>query len=435
VLKRSLNFAIFVFCFLSSGLFAAEQESTVVVLRAARMWDGKASKPIQNAVVVVEGEKIREAGTGINAPAGAKVIDLGDVTLLPGFIDLHVHTTGEIGANYVQSFFEDLRSGVPEESLRAAVFARRMLDAGFTTIRNLGASDRIDAGLRDAIAKGYATGPRIIAATNSLGSRGGHCDSSGFPENTFGEESGIEDGIASGPDEFRDAVRYQIKYGADVIKVCSTGGVLSLADEVDTPQITQAEMDAIVDEAHRLRKRVAVHAHGAEGAKVAIRANADTIEHGSFLDDEALRMMKKQGTWLVPTLLAGESISKGPAGKTLPREVRAKADAAIAKRSDTFRRALEIGVKVAFGTDSGVSAHGTNALEFGLLVDHGMSPLAALQTATSHAAEVLGLEREIGSLQKGKVADVIAVQGDPFQNIRVTENVRFVMKSGVIVKQ
>ncbi len=213
--------------------------------------------------------------------------------------------------------------------------------------------------LRDAISKGYVIGPRILAATNALGARGGHCDSSGFPEDLFGEESGIADGVASGPDAFRDSVRYQIKYGADVIKVCATGGVLSLADEVDTPQITQAEMDAIVEEAHRLRKRVAVHAHGAEGAKVAIRAKADTIEHGSFLDDEALRMMKERGTWLVPTLLAGETIVKG--GTALPPEVKAKADAAMAQRSDTFRKALKIGVKVAFGTDSGVSRHGENA--------------------------------------------------------------------------
>jgi len=200
-----------------------------------------------------------------------------------------------------------LRKTVAEQSIEASVMARRMLDAGFTTIRNLGANDRIDAGLRDAIAKNLIPGPKILAATNALGAPGGHCDSTGFPEGTFGEESAIADGIASGPDQFRDSVRYQVKYGADVIKVCATGGVLSIGDEVDTPQITQAEMDAIVEEAHKLRKRVAVHAHGAEGAKVAIRAGADTIEHGSFLDDEALRMMKQKGTWLVPTLLSANA--------------------------------------------------------------------------------------------------------------------------------
>jgi imidazolonepropionase-like amidohydrolase len=324
---------------------------------------------------------------------------------------------------------------VPAQSIRATVYARRLLDAGFTTVRNLGANDRIDAGLRDAIDQGWAVGPRIVAATNALGARGGHCDETGFPEKTFGAESGIAEGIASGPDQFRDAVRYQVKYGADVIKVCATGGVLSLADEVDTPQVTQAEMDAIVDEAHRLRKRVAVHAHGAEGAKVAIRAGADSIEHGSFLDDEALRMMKDRGTWLVPTLLAGEFVTKGPGAATLPPAVRAKAAAAMAERSATFRKALAAGVKIAFGTDSGVSPHGVNAQEFALLVDHGMSPRAALRAATLDAATVLGRERELGSLVAGKAADVVAVAGDPFADIHATERVVFVMKGGEITKR
>jgi imidazolonepropionase-like amidohydrolase len=211
--------------------------------------------------------------------------------------------------------------------------------------------------------------------------------------------------------------------------------VLSLADEVDTPQVTQPEMDAIVDEAHRLRKRVAVHAHGAEGAKVAIRAGADTIEHGSFLDEEALRMMKERGTWFVPTLLAGEAVGKGPVAKTMPPELQAKGAAALAKRSDTFRMALKLGVKIAFGTDSGVSPHGTNAKEFALMVEHGMSPLAALRSATSDAAKALGMEDEIGTLEPGKLADVIALAGDPFQDIHTTEKVVFVMKSGSIVRQ
>ena len=414
---------------------AEEPTAPTVVLRAARLWDGRSSAPASNALILIQGDKIQQVGAGSSVPANAKVIELGDVTLLPGFIDLHVHTTGEMGANFLQTFYEGLREGVPEESIRSSMFARRILDAGFTTIRNLGSSDRIDAGLRDAIEKGYVTGPRIIAATNSLGSRGGHCDSGGFPEETFGPESGIKDGIASGPDQFRDAVRYQIKYGADVIKVCATGGVLSIGDEVDTPQVSQEEMDAIVEEAHKLRKRVAVHAHGAEGAKVAIRAGADTIEHGSFLDDEALKLMKEKGTWLVPTLLAGEYAGKGPASKTLPPELQKKAAAAMAKRSDTFKRALQLGVKVAFGTDSGVSPHGVNAQEFALLVDHGMNPLAALRAATMDAATAIGLEKEIGSIENGKAADIIAVTGNPFQDIRATEKVVFVMKGGVVIRQ
>ncbi len=250
---------VFVIVFASCFLISAEEQSpSVSVLRAARMWDAHSSNAITNGVVVIENGKISKVGTGIDTPANAKVIDLGDVTLLPGFIDLHTHTTSEMGQNFLQTFYENLRMSVPEETLHASMFARRILDAGFTTIRNLGCQDRIDVGLRNAISKGWVVGPRIIAATNALGARGGHCDSTGFPEGRFGQESSIKDGIAAGPDEFRDAVRYQVKYGADVIKVCATGGVLSLGDEVDTPQITQAEMDAIVDEAHRLRKKVAV---------------------------------------------------------------------------------------------------------------------------------------------------------------------------------
>jgi imidazolonepropionase-like amidohydrolase len=433
-LKLILSVCVLILA-MSFMTFADEQPSSITVLRAARMWDARSSSTVTNATVVIENGKITKVGSSSDVPPNAKVIDLGDATLLPGFIDLHVHTTGEMGENYLQTFFEGLRMGVPEETLHASMFARRMLDAGFTTIRNLGCQDRIDVGLRNAITKGWIVGPRIIAATYALGARGGHCDQTGFPEGRFGEESSYKQGIASGPDEFREAVRYQIKYGADVIKVCATGGVLSIGDEVDTPQVTQAEMDAIVDEAHRLRKKVAVHAHGAEGAKVAIRAGADTIEHGSFLDDEAMKMMKERGTWLIPTLLAGEYAGKGPASKTMPPELQKKAAEAIAKRSDTFKKALKMGVKVAFGTDSGVSPHGKNAEEFALLVDHGMSNIAALKTATIDAATVLGLEKEIGSLEAGKTADVIAVAGNPFQDIHATEKVVFVMKSGTIVRQ
>ena len=411
---------------------APATETAVVALRAARLWDGVAAAPVADGVVLVENGRLRAAGAALAIPAGAEVIDLGDATLLPGFVDLHTHVSGEMGENFLLSFYEGLRRGVPEEAIRSTVFARRLLDAGFTTVRDLGAGDRIDAGLRDAIAAGVVVGPRILAATYALGARGGHCDETGFPAGTFGPEAGVAKGIAAGADEFREAVRYQVKFGADVIKVCATGGVLSLGDEVDTPQLSQAEMDALVDEAHRLRKRVAVHAHGAEGAKVAIRAGADSIEHGSFLDDEALRLMQVRGTWFVPTLLAGEYVTKGPGAESLPPELKVKAQAAMARRSDTFRAALRLGVPIAFGTDSGVSPHGINAREFALLVDHGMTPRAALVAATSAAAAAAGLEREIGTLEPGKAADVVAVAGDPFAEIRATERVVFVMRGAVV---
>jgi len=406
----------------------------VIALKAARLFDGRGDAAVPNGVVIVEGGQIRAAGSGLAIPAGARVIDLGDSTLLPGLIDAHTHMTGESTDNWLQGTFDNLRQTTPEAAIRATAYARKTLTAGFTTVRDVGSGDYVDVGLRNAIRDGVVPGPRMMVAVHALGARGGHCDEAGFPYETFGAEPGIEHGIASGADAFRDSVRFQVKYGADVIKICATGGVLSLADEVDTPQLTQEEMNAIVEEAHRLRKKVAAHAHGAQGAKYAIRAGVDSIEHGSFLDDEALRMMKEHGTYLVPTLLAGE-YTAGRAGiRHYPPEIAAKAKAAVAARSDMFRRALKTGVKIAFGTDSAVSPHGLNGQEFGLLVGLGMTPAAALRAATSSAADLLGLAKTIGTLEPGKAADVVAVPGNPLADIKVMEKVKFVMKGGQIFK-
>jgi imidazolonepropionase-like amidohydrolase len=307
---------------------------------------------------------------------------------------------------------------------------------GITTVRDVGSSDYIDVGLRNAIREGRVPGPRMLVTVHALSATGGHCDfSQGYREGLFGHEAGPLEGVINGPDQARYAVRLDHKYGADMIKVCATGGVLSATDDVDTPQLTQEELNAIVDEAHALHRKTAAHAHGAEGAKRAIRAGIDSIEHGSFLDDEALDLMKQRGTYLVPTLMAVQGLQEQiDRGVYIPPTILAKAKAAIAAIHQTFQRAIAKGVKIGLGTDAAVYPHGRNTEEFHQMVDLGMKPIDALKAGTSADAELLGLTDKIGTLEAGKLADVVAVPGDPIQNIRQTEHVFFVMKEGVIYR-
>lgn len=423
-------------CLLVGGNTRADDPPSAYVLKAARLFDGRSDTLVRDAAVVVRGDRIEAVGktSEVRVPEGAKVIDFGDATLCPGFIDSHTHLTHERSDNWNQDFVDSFRRPIPEMAHDSARFARRVLEAGFTTVRDVGSRDFLDVGLRNAINRGVTPGPRMLVCVNGLGATGGHADENGLRFGLLGKETDYTVGIANGPDALRQAVRFQVKYGADVIKFCASGGVLSLADAVDTPQLTQDEMTALIDEAHRLRKKVAAHCHGNNAAQEAIAAGVDSLEHCSFLTEATLQLMKERGTYLVPTLLAGEwTGGKGKVEK-LPAEIAVKARAALAARSEMFRNAQKIGVKIAFGTDSGVSPHGVNAQEFALMTGLGMKPIDALKSATTGAADLLGLADKIGSLKAGYSADIVAVPGDPTADITATERVVFVMKQGQVFK-
>ena len=412
-----------------------KKASKSYVLKAARLFDGKSNSLVTPGIVVVTDGKIAGTGSSASVPTDAEVIDLGDATLLPGFIDAHTHLTMTYSEDYARAALDALRKPIPEMALDASVNARITLLAGFTTVRDVGSMQYLDAGLRNAINRGVVPGPRMLVAVHAIGATGGHCDDTGWREGAVGKETAPEVGVINGADEARRAVRLAHKYGATVIKTCATGGVLSLADAVDTPQLTQAELDALVDEAHALRLKTAAHAHGAEGAKRAIRAGIDSIEHGSFLDDEALDLMKQKGTYYVPTLMAVQGLSEQiQKGVPIPPAIKVKADDAIAHVHQAFQKAIAKGVKIGLGTDAAVYPHGRNAEEFHQMVDLGMKPIDALKAGTSSDADLLGLSSKIGTLETGKLADVVAVPGDPLQNIRQTEHVFFVMKEGVVYR-
>jgi imidazolonepropionase-like amidohydrolase len=432
------RFAVLVLLLFATSEGATQGADKVIVLKAARLFDGKSKALSQNGVVIVQGNKIVDAGSNLPAPADAQVIDLGDATLSPGFMDGHTHLTLDFSGNYNERRLKEVDMNVSEQAILATAYARATVEAGFTTVRDLGSRfvashEFVDVALRNSINKGVVVGPRMLVATFGIGATGGHFDpTSGFRDMLFGREPNETDGIADGPDAIRKAVRFEVKNGADVIKAAVSGGVLSLADEVDTPQLTPAEMAALVDETHRLRKKVAVHCHGDQAAKEAIEAGVDSIEHGSFMKPETLALMKTKGTYLTPTLMATEWIL----GKidNYPPALQAKAKAAAAARTEMFRNAVKMGVKISFGTDAAVFPHGQNAKEFKLMVDLGVAPIDALKSATSTTADLFGIAQKTGTLEKGKFADVIAMPGDPTSDITATERVSFVMKEGKIIR-
>lgn len=428
-MKRFVAIATLLFASVLSAQPTAPQQ---YVIKAARMFDSNSGSIVSNAMVVVSGNMIVAAGSNLAVPPGAQVIDLGDATILPGFIDSHVHLTEESSDNWYRDFQQDQLRMPAEQAHYAAMYARRELEAGFTTVRNVGASDYQDIGLRNAINAGVTVGPRMLVSGYAIGATGGHSDDYPFPADRVAPR-GPRLGICNGADECRAAVRFQIKYGADLIKFMPSGGVLSLSDPVDAPELSQGEMNAIVEEAHNWGRKVAAHCHGDIAGKMAVNAGVDSIEHGSFLTPATLTLMKEKGVYLVPTLLAGEYT--GGKLERFPEVIQVKAKAAFGARSEMFRNAMKIGVRIAFGTDSAVSPHGINAQEFGLMTQLGMSPVNALRSGTTVAAALLGMSDKIGSLEKGKFADLVAVPGNPLTDIHQTEHVTFVMKDGAVIRK
>ena len=404
--------------------------SAATTLHCGRLVDVRTLQVQAERTVVIEGKRIARVESGYASAPDA--IDLRQHTCLPGLIDLHIHFGGELSRN---AYMERIQLNPPDAAIRSVVNAEKTLMAGFTSARDLGNDKGVSVALRNAINQGLVRGPRLQVA-GWVGSTGSHGDpTNGLRADLMGKP-GIDYGIVSGPDQARDAVRQQYKESFDLIKIATTGGVLSMARSGDAPTLIEAELNAIVTTARDYGMPVACHAHGAEGMKRAIRAGVQTIEHGTYLDDEAIDLMKKNGTWLVPTISAGRFVSdKSRESGYFPEIVRGKAATIGPLIQGMFGRAYKAGVKIAFGTDQGVAPHGTNAREFEYMVEAGMPPLEAIRAATLHGAQVMGLEKEIGTLEAGKLADVVAVPGDPSKEIAVMSRVAFVMKDGVVYKR
>jgi imidazolonepropionase-like amidohydrolase len=376
------------------------------------------------AVLVIAGDKVQSIGPK-DVPAGARSLDLGDVTLLPGLIDVHTHLTSDLEGDWVTRVVRELPA---DGALRGVQYAGKTLLAGFTTVRDLGSVGFADVSLMKAIGAGFVDGPRIVPSAHAIGITGGHCDYTGWAPGIL--ETSPKDGVADGVNDAVAAVRYQIKHGARVIKVCATAGVLSFDATVGAQQLNDAELEAIVREATRHGLKVAAHAHGADGIKAAVRAGVASIDHGSMLDAEAIDLMKRRGTFLVPTAYLLSVLGSA----RLPPAIAAKARQVIPLARESHRQAIRAGVRVAFGTDAGVYPHGDNAKEFVAYVEYGMRPLDAIRTATVNAAELLGVN-DRGVIAPGKLADLIAVRGNPLEDVRVLQQVTWVMKGGEVVKK
>ncbi len=410
----------------------APKPQPVTLIKAARLIDTAVGVVRENQAVLIEDEKIKAIGPAADISKGippeTRVIDLGNATILPGLIDCHTHITSQ-PKNYYEDIFR--RSPI-DYAVNAHVYARRTLEAGFTTVRDVGAGEFIDIALRNAVNAGTVPGPRILCAGLALGSTGGHADLNGFsPYLSFRE---VSPSVADGVDAIRKAVRTNIKYGADWIKILASAGVLSEEESVGAPQYTPEEMKAAVDEAALWGRKVAAHAHGAEAIKMAIRAGVASIEHGSLIDDEGIRLMKERGTWLVSDIYNDDYIIAEYSRLGYPDKIIEKERLVGRLQRENFRKAAKAGVKIAYGTDAGVYPHGWNGKQLGKMVEWGLTPMQAIQAATVSAADLIGWKAKVGQLTPGYFADLVAVGGDPVADVTVLEKPEFVMKGGAIYK-
>jgi imidazolonepropionase-like amidohydrolase len=405
------------------------------LIHAGRVIDGVNAEPLRDRTIVIDKGLITSIESGFRKPAsGDTLIDLRKSTVMPGLMDMHVHLTSEHSRS---SELDRFKKDAPDVAIDSVMYAERTLMAGFTTVRDLGDSFRASVALRNAINAGKVPGPRIFASGKSIATTGGHADpTNGWAAHLNGNDVGPLQGVVNGAEEAAQAVRQRYKEGSDLIKITATGGVLSIAKNGLNPQFTEEEIRAVVLTARDYGFKVAAHAHGAEGMKRAVRAGVDTIEHGTFMDDETMALMKDRGTWYVPTITAGRWVyDRSKEDGYFPSVVRPKAALVGPQIQGTFAKAYKTGVKILFGTDTGVSAHGENAREFVLMVEAGMPPMEAIKSATSVTAKFLEIDDRLGSVAIGKIADLVAVPGDPLADITAMQRVHFVMKDGVVYRQ